>query len=275
MDDQSFHVPPRLHAWEPGISLARPEATEVVVLLVNLDPRSDCSRFEQLLQWELLSEEERARARRFVRFRDGRRFAVCRGSLRLILGQMTNTPPPAVTFGFGPGGKPELSGSRAPDDPPWPRFNVTHSDELALIAVSLDRELGVDLERTRTIAEARRIVESYFTPAEQAQFDGIDPSECMPAFLRGWTRKEAILKAKGVGLAGLASSYETMFGITKLTDRFSPTTPFHRIGEWRLWEALPRDGYFAALAVDDAPRPVADAPTIDSPPGDPALRDEQ
>ena len=79
---------------------------------------------------------------------------------------------------------------------------MTHSDELALIALSLDLELGVDLERRRSISQADRIVESYFTPAEQAQFAGLDEPARADAFLRGWTRKEAILKAKGVGLAG-------------------------------------------------------------------------
>src|SRR5207253_2715487 len=83
-------------------------------------------------------------------------------------------------------------------------------DELALIAVCMERELGVDLEKIRSISESARIVESYFTPAELAQFMALDPSRRDEAFLRGWTRKEAILKAKGVGLAGLATAFETM-----------------------------------------------------------------
>ena len=100
------------------------------MLRVDLDPRPECDDLERLFQWSVLSEAERARASRFVRPRDGRRFAVCRGSLRLILGQLTNASPQAVAFRFGPGGKPELAGPWPPGDAPLLRFNVTHSDDL-------------------------------------------------------------------------------------------------------------------------------------------------
>src|SRR5208283_1867763 len=99
------------------------------------------------------------------------------------------------------------------------------------------------------------IVESYFTSAERAQFAALEEPVRASAFLRGWTRKEAILKARGVGLAGLAASYETMFGTTELTGEFSHARPLPRIGEWRLWEASPHQDYFAALAVQDLSRP--------------------
>ena len=254
MDDHAQPLPPRLCDWNLDLEPPRPAAAETLVMRVDLDPQPDSAGFEQLHQWKVLSEEERARARRFVRPRDGRRFSVCRGSLRLILGHLTSSPPQAIAFRFGPGGKPELVPNRAADHAPRLRFNVTHSDELALIAVTLDRELGVDLERQRTISEAARIVGSYFTAAEQVHFAALDEETGHSAFLRGWTRKEAILKAKGVGLAGLANSYETMFGISELGDRFRAAEPFPRIGEWWLWEAAPCAGYFAALAVQDVAR---------------------
>src|SRR5208283_3276904 len=98
-----------------------------------------------------------------------RRFIMCRGALRLVLGQLVDSPPEAITLRFGPGGKPELAGPCPPGNVAFLRFNVTHSDDLALIGISIDRELGVDLERLRTISEAARIVESYFTAAEQTQ----------------------------------------------------------------------------------------------------------
>jgi 4'-phosphopantetheinyl transferase len=275
MDDRNRQIPPQLCDWVSGMKLARPEAGATCVLRVDLDPRPDCGDLEQLRQWNVLSEAERARASRFVRPRDGRRFAVCRGSLRLILGRLTNAPPQDVAFRFGPGGKPELAGPRPPGDVPSLRFNVTHSDDLALIAVSLDRELGVDLERLRTISEAARIVESYFTSAEQAQFAALEEPVRASAFLRGWTRKEAILKAKGVGLAGLAASYETMFGTTELTGKFSLATPLPRIGEWWLWEASPREGYCAALAVQDVSRTGPNCPPADFPPHDLSLHGRQ
>jgi 4'-phosphopantetheinyl transferase len=131
------------------------------------------------------------------------------------------------------------------------RFNVTHSDDLALIAVSRRREVGVDVERIRPIVEAARIVESYFTSRELAEFLGFAEADRAAGFMRGWTRKEAILKAKGVGLAGLAKGYETLFGTAELADEFRPASPIARIGEWSLWEAAPRSDYVAALAAAD------------------------
>ena len=150
----------------------------------------------------------------------------------MILGRLLEIPPALVRFRPGPGGKPELAPDGGPDPAPRLRFNVTHSDDLALIAVSLGRELGVDLERVRAISEADRIVESYFTAAELAQYRGLDGPDRPEAFLRGWTRKEAILKAKGVGLAGLASRFETMFGTTRLS-RLHPALPLPRVGNGR------------------------------------------
>jgi 4'-phosphopantetheinyl transferase len=233
----------------PGADLTTPDHYEIRVLRVDLGPMGDTDRPDELPHWAHLSEEERVRGLRFVRPRDGRRFVICRGSLRLILGQLLEIPPGLVSFRSGPGGKPEFAASGGPEDPLRLRFNVTHSDDLALIALSGGRELGVDLERIRPISEAERIVESYFTAAEQAQFRGVEAPEKVEAFLRGWTRKEAILKAKGVGLAGLASRFETMFGTTRLSGDFTPASPISRVEEWSLWEASPRDGYVAALAV--------------------------
>jgi 4'-phosphopantetheinyl transferase len=173
----------------------------------------------------------------------------------LILAQLTGTSASALVFCFGRGGKPELAAGTGQPDAALPRFNVTHSHSQALIALSLGREIGVDLERLRPISQADRIVESYFTPAEQAHFAGLDAPARAEAFLRGWTRKEAILKAKGVGLAGLAAGYETMFGTKSLSGQFEPASPVHRIEDWILWEAAPGDDYVAALAVAESSHP--------------------
>jgi 4'-phosphopantetheinyl transferase len=246
---------PTLVDWRQGLPLPSARAQEIQVLAVDLGARDhgdgDLSVFRE---WPILSGEERARAARFVRPRDGRRFLVCRGALRLILAQRLHCPPEDVAFGVGPGGKPRLDDVGPGAGVPSLRFNVTHSDELALIAISQGCELGVDIERLRPISEAARIVESYFTAREQAEFLRLAEADRPAAFLRGWTRKEAILKAKGVGLAGLATGYETLFGSAPLSSSFCLASPVWRIQEWSLWEATPREGYVAALAVADPAR---------------------
>jgi 4'-phosphopantetheinyl transferase len=248
MNESATRFAPKLHDWSPGRAVPPPAPGSVHVFRVDLGPLDEVDVLERLPHWGALSEEERARARRFVRVRDGRRFARCRGALREILGALLSRAPGDVAFRAGAGGKPELAGG----GPPPLRFNVTHSDELALIAVSAGRELGVDVERLRAISESARIVASYFTTAERDRFLRLVEGERETAFLRGWTRKEAILKARGVGLAGLATGYETHFGTRPLGPAFVPVEPYPRVQQWALWEAAPCPGYVAALAVEDA-----------------------
>jgi 4'-phosphopantetheinyl transferase len=129
------------------------------------------------------------------------------------------------------------------------RFNLSHSADLGLIGVCRGRELGVDLERIKDLGEADRIVASFFSPAERGEFAEVPDHLKALAFFRGWTRKEAVLKGFGSGLAGLSAFYETGFGVTELPGHFIPAAPPPRIKEWQLWEAAPRPGYVATVAV--------------------------
>ena len=142
----------------------------------------------------------------------------------MILGGLLGEPPASLRFRAAVRGKPELdrdsSGANPAGKQPTLCFNLSHSSELALIAVCRDHELGVDLERVRTIHEADRIVASFFSPAEHAEFATISDDLKPLAFFRGWTRKEAILKGLGIGLAGLAARYETRFGTGDLAASF-------------------------------------------------------
>jgi 4'-phosphopantetheinyl transferase len=272
MDTTEPRPPPVLCQWHPDARRSLLEPGETRVLQVELGPVQAVDQPDRQPGWEILTLEEQARALRFVRPRDGRRFMLCRAALRRALAQFLQVSAREVVFRFGPGGKPELDPAGLPRECQCPRFNVTHSGELALIALSLDRELGIDLESHRPISQAARIVESYFTTAEQAQFAGLDESVQSDAFLRGWTRKEAILKAKGVGLAGLATGFETMFGTTPLSGRFTPALPLALVGEWTLWEAAPRAGYVAALAVGDSSNLGRVPGPVESAASDPSLR---
>ena len=241
---------PRLVAYSVGESPVELDADEVRVYVVDLGAGVEGDRFAELAEWEWLSDAERARAERLVRPRDGRRFVRCRGALRVILGRLLDAPAGSVAFQTGPGGKPILPfAGDSPDRRPL-HFNVSHSGELALIAVSRRFELGVDVEKTRPISQAERIVESYFTEAERAEFLAVAEADRPAAFIRGWTRKEAILKAQGVGLAGLATSFETRFGTgVEPEGEFVRCVPHPTVLGWALWEVVPRPGYVAALAV--------------------------
>jgi 4'-phosphopantetheinyl transferase len=244
-------VRPAILEWEPDPTTLELQSHEVRVWVVDLDvglaPEGDVDAFEPGPELAVLSDDERARAARFVRARDRRRFARCRAALREILGRLLDEAAGSLRFRAAAVGKPELDRGRGVEESL--RFNVSHSAELAIIAVSRGRELGVDLEKLRPISEARGIVESYFTAAEQDAFAAIAEPERPAAFLRGWTRKEAVLKGFGTGISGLSVRYETGFGTSTLSAAFTPAAPA-RVDRWMLWEAAPRPGFVAALAVE-------------------------
>ncbi len=242
---------PSLLEWERGATMPELEPDEVRAWIVDLDaglpPGGDVDAVEPGHELALLSDDERARAARFVRARDRRRFARCRAALREILGRLLDEPAESLRFRAAALGKPELDGG--PGVASALRFNVSHSAELAIIAVSRGRELGVDIEKLRGITEAERIVGSFFTKAECESFAAIAEPARLAAFLRGWTRKEAVLKAFGMGIAGLSAGYETGFGTSRLTSGFTLADP-PRVDRWVIWEATPRPDFVAALAVE-------------------------
>lgn len=181
----------------------------------------------------LLSPDERARMERFRFPVDQARFAVGRAALRRLLGEVVGIPPEAVAFGYGPQGKPHVR--NAPLDV---RFNVSHSHGLALVAITLGRKVGIDVEQRRPVADAEAIARRYFLPAEAALGE--------EAFLPLWTRKEAVLKASGLGLAEGLPQVEV--GIRPLNERSHVTVAPH--GTWSLLSFEPREGYIAALATE-------------------------
>ncbi|HZQ34592.1 MAG TPA: 4'-phosphopantetheinyl transferase superfamily protein [Dehalococcoidia bacterium] len=179
----------------------------------------------------LLSPDEAGRARDFYFERDRRRYTVARGILRLILGRYLGCPAEEVAFCYGPNGKPALAG-----DLPTPLyFNLTHSEGLALYAVTRVGEVGLDLERIRELPEWEQIAAGCFDPAEFARLRRCAPAGRPAEFLRLWTRQEAVLKALGVGLGGPRPAAISAAGFQ--------VYPLH-----------PDPGYVAALAVGPGAR---------------------
>lgn len=144
-----------------------------------------------------LSPDERDRSARFRFARDRERFIVARGTLRTLLGRYLGTPPGEVRFGYNAFGKPALG----PECGGRLRFNLSHSHDLALIAITTDAEVGVDLEHIRPQPDGPEIARSVFSAADVAQLHRVPSHLYSLAFLTCWTRKEACVKARGEGLA--------------------------------------------------------------------------
>lgn len=143
----------------------------------------------------LLNAEEQARAQRFYFERDQRRYTVGRAMLRLILSQHGAGDPAALTFTYNQWGKPALATTRAPL-----AFNLTHTGDHALCAVTAGATVGIDLEEIRAL-DYQQMAATVFSPLEQSTLQQIAPAQLPLAFFNGWTRKEAYIKAHGQGLS--------------------------------------------------------------------------
>jgi 4'-phosphopantetheinyl transferase len=199
----------------------------------------------------LLSADEQTRAQRFRFRRDENRYVIGRAKLRLILAGYTGSAPGDIRFAYGEQGKPELM------DHPRVRFNLANSEGNALLAISEDHELGVDLERIRPQFADEHIAEHFFSETEVKALRMLPDSQQERAFFECWTRKEALLKAKGGGLSVSLERFVVAFGpgqaAALLRSDLDPTDT----DRWKMVDVsrlLP--GHVAAVAVDARNLPV-------------------
>jgi 4'-phosphopantetheinyl transferase len=190
-----------------------------------------------------LAADERARAARFYFERDRRTFTVVRGALRTLLGGYLGHPSDTLGFGYAAKGKPYLA------RPPGAslRFNVSHSGDLALLAFTRDRELGVDVEQRRPLADLLSLAETSFSPAEVAALRALPAALHTEAFFACWSRKEAFIKATGEGVSQLAAfdvSLRPGEPARLLQIRGAAAT-----SAWSMHELPALDGHAAALVV--------------------------
>jgi phosphopantetheinyl transferase len=190
--------------------------------------------------WAVLDDGERARAERFVVDHVKRRFVLSHAALRLILAQRLGGDWRDIRYDTVANGKPCLAGSAAGR----PEFNMSHSGDLMVVALSDDRPVGIDVEAWRPIDRVRGLAETILAARELAVFDGLSPDEASRVLLRLWTFKEALVKALGLGLSVEPRSIA-------LPDSLLGGNPggelLFRGTNWRLHD-LGASGYAAALA---------------------------
>jgi 4'-phosphopantetheinyl transferase len=155
------------------------------------------------LRCALLVSEEMERANRLVRLAHRRRFMKGRGVLRLLLGEYLRADPAGLRIVCGRWGKPGLLES---DYPEW-RFNVAHSENEMVIGITKAGCIGVDVEKRRWLADESELVRRYFERDEVAEYEALPDCLRTEGFINGWTRKEAVLKARGEGLGTALDSF--------------------------------------------------------------------
>ena len=222
------------------MSFSRPVATssDAVIWLADLDAAD--SGDEAL---GILSEDERVRAKRFVFDVHRRRFIACRAWLRAQLAGRLGCPAASLRFEYGPVGKPALAGGGPL------RFNVSHSDRYALLALADGVEIGVDIERLRPLSDMNALAERVFSAAERAALAAVAADGRVDAFFAGWTRKEAYIKARGEGI-GLLGAIEVALTPGDVPRLIRVAGQPDELQRWSLEALSPVPGFAAAVCVE-------------------------
>jgi 4'-phosphopantetheinyl transferase len=176
--------------WMPAPS--HPRAAEGVLDVWRVNLATVVGRTE-----ESLCAEERARAERLLSERDRLLWTRSRGILRALLARYLRLDPRTLRFSLGEHGKPTLD---TPVATPL-RFNLSHSDGIALYAVSVGRSVGIDVQVARRPIDELAIAARVLGRAEAERLGAMDPTTRTREFLRAWVAHEATMKCRGTGLA--------------------------------------------------------------------------
>jgi len=195
----------------------------------------------------LLCDEERERADRFRSREHGAHYAVARGTLRQLLGRYLGMLPEELVFSYGAHGKPDLAecynGSGL-------RFNLSHSHQLALFAVTWRREVGVDVEYPRPQVDVERLARRFFAPVEVETLLHLPGERRREGFYNCWTRKEAYLKARGEGITVSLDSFAVSLAPGEPAELLGCDLDPGEIKRWKLRALEARKGYAAAVCAE-------------------------
>jgi 4'-phosphopantetheinyl transferase len=194
----------------------------------------------------LLSQEESARASKYVFRRDQAHFTLCRGILRELLGGYLSVPGKSIEISIAPRGKPVLPQGAQNRDL---RFNLSHSHGLAIFAFTIGRDVGVDTELIRDDIDVEEIAGRYFSNVERAELNGLTGADRARGFFLCWTRKEAYIKACGDGLIKIPLD---SFSVT-LTPDVPARLSSADADRWSLHSLEISKGWAAALVVEGTP----------------------
>lgn len=231
----------------PGLTLA---PGEIHIWSISLDPPPDHA--ERLSR--LLAQDEKERADRFRFDRHRRQYAVGRGALRSLLAAYLGTRPEQIAFSYGPRGKPFLAGPFAAGGL---QFNLSNSDEMALVGFVRGVEIGVDIEYMKPMPDCLEISERFFSQSEREVLRGLPREVREEGFFNCWTRKEAYLKAVGEGLAAPLDSFDVTLAPGEPPRMLTLEGDATRAARWAFRHFRPAEKYIGALAIEGGP-PVGD-----------------
>lgn len=224
-----------------GVVAVRPGALpdgELHVWQVRLDDK--LVRAEDCL--DVIDHTERERAERFAFPHLRRRYLAAHAALRGVLGHVLGQASCQIELSIDANGKPRLSQSGLPLF-----FNLSHSGDLALVALSTQAEVGVDIEQCRPMPQLLALVERHFSRIERDAFWGLGEQLQLAGFYRWWTCKEACLKATGLGLRYPLDGFSIEFRPGHATRVMEASVPLQGLHLQSL--ALQQLGWCGAVAL--------------------------
>jgi 4'-phosphopantetheinyl transferase len=189
---------------------------------------------------EILDPAELRRMHSFHFAADGERYALAHGNLRKILGGYLNQPAKKISFHANRFGKPELAGEHS-----FITFSLSHSQSIAVLAVAHGLPVGVDVEEVRPIEP--EVADAHFSASELSHLSELQGDAWLRGFYCCWTRKEAILKAEGVGLHRALDSFDVTLSPDAPAELLATRVRF--LHPWKLYDVLPAPGVIGALAT--------------------------
>jgi 4'-phosphopantetheinyl transferase len=195
---------------------------------------------------KILSVDEIERATKFHFEKDRRKFIVARGTLRKILGYYLAIKPEEIIFEYTSFDKPIIAHKQNNDNI---NFNLSHSDELVLYAVTLNRKIGIDVERIRNNIDVLQIANKFFSSNEIAALQNTNKENQHKAFFQLWTRKEALIKGLGEGISFPLEQIDVSLTNEKPSLPVILPSKYKECLEWYVYDLLPENGYVSAIAM--------------------------
>ena len=195
----------------------------------------------------ILSSDEQQRAQRFHSRKDRERFSITRGILRIILSGYIDVSPEQIELSYNRFGKPELSEGMMNNGL---QFNLSHSGGIALFAFCLDHRIGIDIETIRSGNTHLKVPERYFSPREVTALRSLPEDQQREAFYACWTRKEAYVKARGLGIPSSLKDFTVSLESGKPARLLESKSEPSDLNRWTLKDIDVGTGYKAAAAIE-------------------------
>jgi 4'-phosphopantetheinyl transferase len=229
---------------------ADPRGQRVSIAAGELHVWSVVLNLPETLAITCLSEIERDRAAVFPLPAPRRQYVAARAVLRALLSRYTGIPARDIVFGYESHGKPVLKNT----DTPGLRFNLSHSGDLALLAVTRAQRVGADVEHVRPVPEAELIASRTFSRAEYKQLMMIEGRDArLRAFYCCWTRKEAFIKALGDGLSFPLEKFSVSIETDQPSRVIFISEDLGIAERWTLYHFEPTPNYIGAVAIEGMP----------------------